>query len=474
MPETEALPEQKGLRGQDLCAKIAAEPKWFSKSVFNLDVWPKQEEIVASIFKHKRTAVRGCVSSSKTMAAAIAIYAWLLAHPQNSRVFHLAPSFRQVQTNAFGYLKKLDRMATENGYPLGAKIFSEPRIELGDGWVYTGFNTKEPAALHGIHGPNDLIILDDAHGISKEIFDELENTFAGGNTRCLMLFNPVILSGETYDCSGKNKALWNNIVIGFSDLQKAYEAGYKMDGTLQQKTVDTWASKYGAKSNFYRSKVLGEYPDQAADSLIPLDWIELAIAREVPLGGKKVAGCDVAWTGADESVICILEGRKVHALEKYANADPMTMADHLDVHLAADHVMEAHIDSIGLGAGVFSREQQRGRNVHAFIASESAVGQWEQKEASDHFLNIRAQAAWTLRNALDPKNPEAISLPKDDDLVAQLSAITYKINQSGKIALMPKDDMRKALGYSPDSFDALCMAVWGAVGGGSIPWSAWV
>lgn len=454
---------------------IANSPSKFAKRLFNVVLWPKQEEIVSAVFKHKRVAVRGCVASTKTFAASIAAIAWMIAHPIDGRVFHLAPSFRQVATNLWGYLKQLDVKATENRTPLGAKMFSEPRMDFGPGWGYHGFSTREPEAVHGIHGPNDLIILDDAHGIPKEITDELENIFAGGNTHCLMLFNPVVLSGETFDCANKHKDIWHNIQVSFEDLQKAYAAGYAMTGSLQEDTVKTWAAKYGIKSNFYISKVLGNYPTQAADSLIPMDWVELAFDREVPTSGKSVVGCDVAYTGSDSSVIARMDGLRIRELEEYTGLDPMELADKLDIHLVQKDVC-GYVDAIGLGAGVYAREKQRERNVNAFVASESAVGTYEGKVASEHFANLRSQAAWMLREALNPKNPNAIALPRDQELQAQLSAITYRINPTnGKLQLQSKDEMRKEYGWSPDKFDAVKMAVFGMTGIGREPsWEEWV
>lgn len=456
---------------------IISHPEDFAKKIFNVTIYPKQSEIISSIFKYKRVSVRGCVASGKTYSAALAAYAHLMAWPGNSRVWHIAPSFRQVSHNLFGNLVALDRKATANGTPLGAKIFSEPRIEFdGSSWGYHGFSTNDPDAVLGLHGDHDLVILDDAQGIPREITDTLENIFAGGSTRCLMLFNPTVLSGETWDCAGKNKEIWHNLKIDFNDLQEAYKAGFTLSGSLQQEAVSTWAVKYGVKSNFYISKVLAEYPNQASDTLIPMDWIELAMEREVPDSSSEVLGVDVAWQGDDTSVIARMKGRKVLELEQYTGNDPMELADKVDRYLV-NGTTEAWIDSVGIGAGVFARENQRGRKVHAFIASESAVGKHEEKEASSHFQNIRAQAAWALREALNPKNPLAISLPRDSELQAEMSAITYKMNSTnGKIQLQSKDDMKKALGYSPDRFDSVVMANWGQCGKAviEIPWSAWV
>lgn len=467
--------QRKGLRGAELARRIAADPVWFAKRVLEVDLWPRQAEVVSAPFLHKRVAVRGCVASTKTFAAAVAALAWLLGHPRTGRVIHLAPSFRQVDKNMWGYIKQLEKRAEENGTPLGAKMYVDPRMEFGPGWDYTGFSTRDPGNVHGIHGPDDLIVLDDAHGIPKSLTDELENMFAGGNTHLMMLFNPVVLSGETYDCTHSLSHLYHNIKISFADLEAAYAAGFRMPGALQPETVALWAGKYGKSSSFYLPKVDAEYPGQEADTLLPMDWVEQAMEREVPQGGARVVGCDVAWEGDDDSVIAPMTGRQVHDLEEYHGQDPMEVADRLDVHLVQPGVA-GFVDSIGIGAGVYSREAQRGRTVTAVNVAESAVGQWEGKEASDHFLNLRAQVAWVLRQALDPKNPEAIALPRDLEMQAQMSAIKYKINAGGKVQLQSKKDMKKALGYSPDKFDAVALAVWGSRGGSSVdaPWGAWL
>lgn len=469
-------PEEKGLRGSALTAKIKADPAWYCERVLHQKPWHKQVELIKKVFKSRRVEARGSVGSTKTFAAAMAVLCWLAAFPRNGRVFSLAPSFRQVDTNLWGYIQMLVRGAENAGTPLGCNpIKKMPYLEFGPGWYYKGFSTKDPTNVHGIHGENDLVILDDAHGLPKEITDELENMMAGGNTHLLMLYNPVVTSGETYDCNHADKDLWDHVKISYWDLVQARAKGHVLSGALQEHAVNTWHTKYGKTSSFCLSKVDAEYPKQAADTLLPMDWIERAMCREVPQTGKKFVGCDVAWTGDDDSIIAPMVGRQIGTLEEYHGQDPMQIADALDIHLIQEGVIGG-VDSIGIGAGVYSREAQRGRQVHAINVAERAEGQWEGKEASEHFMNLRAQVAWTLREALDPANPEAIALPQDLEMQAQMSGIKYKINKQGKVQLQSKEDMKKTLGYSPDKFDAIAIAVWVSRGGSSVtqPWGAWV
>ncbi len=51
-----------------------------------------------------------------------------------------------------------------------------------------------------------------------------------------------------------------------------------------------------------------------------------------------------------------------------------------------------------------------------------------------------------------------VSLPDDDDVRADLSALRYMFTQDGRIQIESKDDCRKRLGRSPDRADALALA----------------
>jgi phage terminase large subunit len=448
------------LKGKSLAAKIASSPRWFAKKIFGLDTWDRQEEVVASIFTHKRTAVRGCVSSTKTFAAALATMAWLLAHPRDGRVFHLAPSFRQVDTNMWGYLRALDAKATANGTPIGAKVYKEPRIEFGPGWGYMGFSTDNPHNVHGIHGPNDLIVLDDAHGIPQQIFDELENMFAGGNTRLLMLFNPVVLQGETYNCAHVNKGIWNNIVIAFADLKRAYQAGHIMPGALQQEAVDLWARKFGVKSSFYLSKVDAQYPLEEKDCVVPLSWVEAAVLREVPPAGVGQVwhGQDVARFGDDESARCTIEGRRALPIDARQGDRTTETAGRLIAEIRSKGGAAA-VDVIGVGSGVVDTCYEQGVSVIAVnVAEKSEVLDEAGKEK---FADLRSEMYWGGREALDPLAADALAIDADDkQLHGELSSIKWKFDGKGRIRVESKEDMKKRLGHSPDRADAFCLAVY--------------
>ena len=87
--------------------------------------------------------------------------------------------------------------------------------------------------------------------------------------------------------------------------------------------------------------------------------------------------------------------------------------------------------------------------------AENGVTALGPKDAQ-RFKNKRAELYWSLREALEQGK---CSLPADDELIADLSAVRYEFAQDGKIKLESKDDTRKRLGRSPDRADALVLAL---------------
>jgi hypothetical protein len=119
------------------------------------------------------------------------------------------------------------------------------------------------------------------------------------------------------------------------------------------------------------------------------------------------------------------------------------------------------IDANGVGASVYDHlHKALGFNapeVQAYVGSTSS----NRRDKSNHlgFVNRRSEAYWLLREALDPSasNKYKIAIPPDDELVQELQTITWT-EQSGKIKVVPKVDVVKMLGRSPDKLDALVLA----------------
>jgi hypothetical protein len=73
------------------------------------------------------------------------------------------------------------------------------------------------------------------------------------------------------------------------------------------------------------------------------------------------------------------------------------------------------------------------------------------------FVNVRALAYWSLREALDPVDGRDVALPNDPELLGDLRAARWSMQSNG-IKIESKDDIRKRIGRSTDCGDAVALA----------------
>ncbi len=207
----------------------------------------------------------------------------------------------------------------------------------------------------------------------------------------------------------------------------------------------------------------------ALDQAIPTDWVKEAQRRwtdQRPLGVPMCSiGVDVAQGGTDSTVIAIRHDDWFAPLVSIPGAQTPGGADVAGAVLAKRHNNAKVIVDLGGGWGGDAL-------AHLAANQVDAVGYMGVKESSKRtrdnqlrFANVRTEAYWRLREALDPTQigGATMKLPDDKELLADLTAPTFEI-RSGKggmiIHLEPKDKLVKRLGRSPDKGDAVVMCWW--------------
>jgi hypothetical protein len=143
-------------------------------------VWSKQHDILQSVAKHSRTAVKACHSSSKTFTAAEVVLWWITSHEEAIAVT-TAPTWTQVERLLWGEIRNAVYRARIK-YPKP----TTSSLQLGPGRYALGLSTNEGVRFQGFHG-NVLVVLDEAPGIMPEIYEAIEGIRAGGDVRVLAL-----------------------------------------------------------------------------------------------------------------------------------------------------------------------------------------------------------------------------------------------------------------------------------------------
>lgn len=184
-------------------------------------------------------------------------------------------------------------------------------------------------------------------------------------------------------------------------------------------------------------------------SVIPLASVMEAMQR-VSAGSDlpHTIGLDVARFGQDSSVISVRHGNTIVSLEVIHGMDLMTLARRTRDVAAEDHSEIVNVDVIGVGGGVVDALIDMG--VEGVNGVNVASAAWD----SEKFSNRKSELWWALRDRF--LNGD-ICLPNDKDLQRELMA-SYHYTIRGGIAVQSKDEIKAALGRSPDRADSVVLA----------------
>lgn len=215
-----------------------------------------------------------------------------------------------------------------------------------------------------------------------------------------------------------------------------------------------------------RSQMLrGDFQAGASDpawQLIPTAWVKAAQARWVKKeikGPMTAIGFDPARGGADKSTAARRHGQwfdELVSVPGAVTADGPAAAGFI-VPLIRNGACVC-VDSIGIGSSAL--DFIRGLNLLVLPVVGSAMSGLSDKAGQLRFRNKRAEMYWRLREALDPTLDDPIALPPDQELLGDLCAARYKIVTMGDkagIQIRDKDEIREAIGRSPDKGDAVAM-----------------
>ena len=437
-----------------------ADPVKFARKWLQADLWDTEAQILHSVAQHPRTAVKACHASGKTFVAALAAL-WWLARWMEAIVVTTAPTWTQVEKLLWGEIHKA---LGKSLYPFPKATMTELRIgpeRYAMGLSTSVTNQDEGVRFQGFHAAHILMILDEAPGVDPKIWDAIEGARAGGDVRILALGNPTVASGKFHDVFHEQRDGWKTFTIsafntpnlrGITVNELLHLPDEDLDRNVRNYlTTRRWVrekfSEWGPGHPLWESRVLGEFPHQAADALLSLTWLEQAKYRTIQGKGKLRAGLDVAGPGEDETVLCIRRGPQIVRLESWPDSDPRgeVVATLMPYR---DELETVNVDSIGIGWGMYCHLLD-----HEFPASAVNVG--ESPSDPEKYVNLKAELYWGLRMRAQSGDLCGVL---DDRTIAQLSGIRYKHNARGQVVIESKDEARKRGVKSPDRAEAIMLA----------------
>ena len=447
-----------GAEKNDLVSMIAQfrdDPRFFVQSVLGATPQRWQAEALDAVAKHDKVAIKSGHGVGKTAFESWVVLWWLLTHyPCKAAV--TANSAHQLSDVLW---TEIDRWA--RGMPQAFKDlldFKSDKIALKgapDSFAVARTSRREnPESLAGFHSPHMLFVIEEASGVPNVIFETASGALSTPGAKIIMCGNPTRSDGYFYDAFHGDREKWHCITVSCEDGEY-----------VDPKFITDMSEKYGEASNVFRVRVLGEFPTQSDDVLLPLHLVEDATHRDVEAGPTTPVtwGLDVARFGSDRSALAKRQGNVlIEPIKTWQNKDLMELAGivlaEYDAVPYSKRPQAIYIDAIGLGAGLADRLRELDMPAVAVSVSETA-------SLKDRFNRLRDELFWAAREWFEARD---CKIPSDDTLISELTGIRYKYLSSGKLKIESKDEMKKRGQRSPDVADAfvLTFAAQGAVAGG--------
>lgn len=476
-----------------------------------------QRLILNSLRDFRYTAVKSCHGAGKSFIAARAAAKWLdLYPPGEAFVVSTAPTAAQVSAILWREIQKAHKKGSLIGHITTAGY---PQWKI-DGEL-VGYGRKpsdyDDSAFQGIHARYVLVLIDEACGVDKALFDAADALATNEYARVLAIGNPDNPASH-FATVCKADSGWNTIRIDglatpnfteelvanvdcpqcrslgretnlLQDLMEEEGVPYNTEEVPHdlrpmllsplwvEERLHRWVgwaptprllAKQARESALFTAKVRGLFPDSGTEGVVPLGWVEAAMQRHrewqeagspEPVG-RRLLGVDVAREGEDDTCLAIRIGEVTQEVRRYRKADTMETTGFVVGAYGVDPDNSLPVvDVIGVGGGVVDRLRELNIPVLAFNAAGSAKGLTD-RTGEMGFTNLRAAAWWNLRELLDPSRGSRIALPDSEILKADLTAPKWRVMSGGKIQIESKADIKKRLGRSPDEGDSVVMAHW--------------
>lgn len=440
-------------------------PKAFLEDMLDMDCDDWQGIVADDVAAHPKVAVKSGQGVGKTALEAGLIIWFLVCRPY-SKIIATAPTMQQLYDVLWAEIAKwLSTSKVKN-----LLTWTKTKVYMnGDSerWFATAKTATKPENMQGFHEDHMLIVVDEASGVADPIMEAILGTLTGKDNKLLLMGNPNKIDGVFYDAFNKDR-----------DKFKTHTVSSKSSKRTSKDNIAMLETKYGADSDVVRVRIDGNFPKGALDSFISLETVELAIGtkikqEEVTQAHMLHIGCDVARFGDDKTVIATRISTKVFPFRKYAKKSTMETAG--NVLRCCKEYMNLYpnikrciikVDDSGVGGGVTDRlkevirEEKLPFQVVPVNNGDSATDDYYFNLGGQIWGHIKELLEINFSNKMQGKDDVQIELPDDPEMIKQLSTRKYHMTSKGKIQLESKKEMKERGLGSPDTADALSLALY--------------
>jgi hypothetical protein len=294
------------------------------------------------------------------------------------------------------------------------------------------------------------------------------NTMGGGSL--FLISNPTRNSGPFYEAFHEQKDHWQTFHVDSEKVaQWQRDTGIRIPFTATIDKIEEFREIYGEDSPFWFLRVKGEWLVNETGRAIPMVVIIEAVARwaTTPESGPLRIGYDCAGPGnqGDEHAWAVVRGEKcVTIIRRRGLTVDAALAQTFGIMatFARDgEIPELLVDEEGpIGGQIFGRfraeaEHRTATNTGQIFAVRGVKASSKHVRDPSKFERVRDELIWVLGEWL-----QTGAIPNDGKLQAELYAIVWSSLPDSRLKATSKADLWDILRRSPDSLDALALAIY--------------
>lgn len=326
----------------------------------------------------------------------------------------------------------------------------------------------QSVGVAGKHRFWQLVIIDEAAGVSDDHFDVIDGTQTQGGNRTLMASQGVRPSGRFYDSHHK---LSHRMGGAWRSLRFTSEnSPFVTSKWLREREIESG----GKDSVEYQIRVLGLFPEQTDKFLLGRAAVERCINTSPAVYGDDGWGhmiiIDVgAGVYRDKTVATHV---RVTGNGDRLDPDPRRMdvvdipvfSNTLDWADVAGRVMDyaRTLSNVTMVVDIGGQGEQFARTLERLGCTNIVRVLWGnpcfKKKYKERFYNLRAQCSVHAAEAVKDGRI-TFTAQHQKDLLDQAARIPYYFDEKGRFHIVPKEKMKEEYGLpSPDLWDTICMA----------------
>jgi len=385
-----------------------------------------------------------------------ALILWHLAVFPDSKIPCTAPTSPQIKAVLWPEIRKWVQKVPKELKEIFPFDVQTDKVTLYENFAVARTAREEnPESFQGFHAKNIMLIADEASGVPEAVFLAGQGVMSSKGAITILIGNPTRATGWFYDSHNSDSHLfWTRRI------------SCDQSPMVQPTYMTEMAAKHGIDSYEYKVRVMGEFHLEDSGVIIPRILIDEALVRDVePDTDYVIWGVDVS-AGRDKTAVAKRMGNVlIEPVKAWGGKDVMqSVGIVLDMYYNERYdrkPAEICIDVIGVGHGFVSRlKEELSEEISARRVRVRGINVAERKSVSDRYVSLRVEL-WAKARAWF--ETQAVKMPRDDSLAAQLSSVEWEIKDSNGKWFIP--DKKSGGAKSPDEADAFILTFAGSRGG---------